>query len=93
MEHRRGARAARHRPGCHRRGPDGARGSRGVIPPEHVFPLINADYAGKATRTALARLNSSLTTDQLAALASAVTGGESPAQAAAAWLRAEGLVH
>ncbi|MFD8000413.1 glycine betaine ABC transporter substrate-binding protein, partial [Streptomyces mirabilis] len=66
---------------------------KGVIPPEHVFPLINSDYADKATRTSLARLNTVLTTDQLASLVSAVSGGENPAQAATAWLHAKGFLH
>ncbi|WP_105968150.1 glycine betaine ABC transporter substrate-binding protein [Streptomyces geranii] len=65
---------------------------KGVIPPDHVFPLIGSDYAGKATRTALARLDTTLTTGQLALLASAVTNGQSPDQAATAWLRAKGML-
>ena len=65
---------------------------KSVTPPEHVFPLINADYADKRTRTALARIDSALTTEQLAALTTAVSGGEAPAQAAGAWLRAQKLV-
>jgi osmoprotectant transport system substrate-binding protein len=64
----------------------------GVIPPENVLPLINAEYADKATRVALARLNSVLTTDQLAGLARAVAEGENPDSVASAWLRAHGLV-
>ncbi|MDO0913315.1 glycine betaine ABC transporter substrate-binding protein [Streptomyces sp. DT2A-34] len=63
-----------------------------VIPPEHVFPLIQAPYAGLAARKALARVNSALTTDQLAALASSVDAGESPAKAARTWLRSKGLL-
>ncbi|MFF4506212.1 glycine betaine ABC transporter substrate-binding protein [Streptomyces sp. NPDC001401] len=64
----------------------------GVIPPEHVFPLIQAPYAGLAARKALARLNSALTTDQLSALASSVDAGESPANAARTWLKSKGLL-
>jgi osmoprotectant transport system substrate-binding protein len=64
----------------------------GVIPPEHVFPLIQAPYAGLAARKALARLNAALTTDQLAALASSVDAGESPAGTARNWLRSKGLL-
>lgn len=64
----------------------------GVIPPEHVFPLIQAPYAGRAARKALARVNSALTTDQLAALAASVDAGESPAEAARTWLKSKGLL-
>lgn len=64
-----------------------------VIPPEHVFPLIQAPYAGLAARKALARVNSALTTEQLAALASSVDAGESPAKAARTWLRSKGLLN
>lgn len=64
----------------------------GVIPPEHVFPLIQAPYAGLAARKALARVNAALTTDQLAALASAVDAGRSPAATARTWLRSKGLL-
>ena len=65
----------------------------GVIPPEHVLPLVNADYADKATRTALAGLDSALTTGQLATLAAEVSGGESPDKAASAWLRVHVSAH
>ncbi|MEU6255393.1 glycine betaine ABC transporter substrate-binding protein [Streptomyces sp. NPDC047043] len=64
----------------------------GVIPPEHVFPLIQAPYAGLAARKALARVNSALTTDQLAALAASVDTGGSPAEAARNWLKSKGLL-
>ena len=64
----------------------------GVIPPEHVFPLVQAPDAGLAARNALARLNSVLTTDQLAALAAAVGSGEPPSEAALNWLRSKELL-
>ncbi len=64
----------------------------GVIPPEHVFPLVQAPDAGLAARKALARFNSALTTGQLAALAAAVGSGESPSGAARTWLRSKGLL-
>ncbi|MFI7499576.1 glycine betaine ABC transporter substrate-binding protein [Streptomyces sp. NPDC049687] len=63
-----------------------------VVPPEHVFPLAAAPYAGLAARKALARVNSELTTGQLAALTSSVAAGETPARAARNWLRSEGLL-
>lgn len=62
-----------------------------VLPPEHVFPLMNAEYADTDVRTALARLKTVLTTNELAALAAAVSAGEDPGQAAARWLRAAKL--
>jgi osmoprotectant transport system substrate-binding protein len=64
---------------------------KSVVSPEHVFPLIGAPYADLPARKALARVNSRLTTGQLAALASSVTQGESPSTAARNWLRAQGL--
>lgn len=64
----------------------------GVIPPEHVFPLVQAPDAGLDARNALARLNSVLTTDQLAALAAAVGSGEPPSEAALNWLRSKELL-
>jgi osmoprotectant transport system substrate-binding protein len=65
---------------------------RGVIPPEHVFPLVQATDAGLAARKALARLNSVLTTERLARLASFVEAGETPSHAARTWLRSRGLL-
>ena len=65
---------------------------KGVVPPEHVFPLVGAPYADLAARKALAGVNSRLTTDRLAELAASVDGGESPAEAARTWLHAEGLL-
>ncbi|MFJ1812363.1 MULTISPECIES: glycine betaine ABC transporter substrate-binding protein [unclassified Streptomyces] len=64
----------------------------GVIPPEHVFLLIGAPYAGLEARKALARLNSSLTTAQLSTLTAAVDAGQSPAKAVRGWLRAHHLL-
>ncbi|MFM9442345.1 glycine betaine ABC transporter substrate-binding protein [Streptomyces acidiscabies] len=63
-----------------------------ALPPEHVFPLIGAPYAGLPARKALARLNSRLTTEQLAVLAASVDGGASPSGTARAWLRSNGLL-
>ncbi|MEU2771879.1 glycine betaine ABC transporter substrate-binding protein [Streptomyces sp. NPDC007162] len=62
-----------------------------TVPPEHVFPLIGAPYAGLSARKALARLNSRLTTVRLAALAASVESGASPSQTARKWLRSNGL--
>jgi len=66
---------------------------QGIIPAEHVVPLINSVHADKTTTTALARLNAALTTGQLAALAAEVLAGRNPGQAAAGWLRTLGLAH
>ncbi|MCD7440022.1 ABC transporter substrate-binding protein [Streptomyces lincolnensis] len=66
--------------------------SRGVVPPEHVFPLISAACADVDGRNALARLDSALTTGQLASLASSVAAGQDPSKTARAWLRA-GTTH
>jgi osmoprotectant transport system substrate-binding protein len=63
-----------------------------VIPPEHVFPLIGAPYAGREAVTALARVNTLLTTGQLAVLTSSVNAGETPSKAARTWLRSKGLL-
>ncbi|WP_181807661.1 glycine betaine ABC transporter substrate-binding protein [Streptomyces shenzhenensis] len=63
-----------------------------ALPPEHVFPLIAAPYAGLPARNALARINSRLTTAQLAALAAAVEGGASPSETARNWLRSNSLL-
>ncbi|KND30174.1 glycine betaine ABC transporter substrate-binding protein [Streptomyces acidiscabies] len=63
-----------------------------ALPPEHVFPLIGAPYAGLSASKALARLNARLTTAQLAALAASVDGGASPSGTARAWLRSGGLL-
>ncbi|NEB03450.1 glycine betaine ABC transporter substrate-binding protein [Streptomyces sp. SID13726] len=65
---------------------------KGVIPPEHVFPLIAAPFAGLAARGALSRVNTDLTTEQLATLAASVRAGESPGTAARAWLRSRRLL-
>ncbi|MFF0010919.1 glycine betaine ABC transporter substrate-binding protein [Streptomyces sp. NPDC005374] len=65
---------------------------KNALPPEHVFPLIGAPYADLPTRKALARLNSRLTTAQLAALAASVDGGASPSGTARTWLRSNGLL-
>ncbi|WLW50296.1 glycine betaine ABC transporter substrate-binding protein [Streptomyces sp. YU58] len=65
---------------------------KGALPPEHVFPLIGAPYAGLPARKALARLNSPLTTAQLAALTASVNGGASPSDTARTWLRSNGLL-
>ncbi|MFJ2814943.1 glycine betaine ABC transporter substrate-binding protein [Streptomyces sp. NPDC087294] len=62
-----------------------------VVPPEHVFPLIQAPYADLSARKALARLNSALTTAQLATLVASVEAGETPTGVARDWLRAHGL--
>lgn len=59
---------------------------RHLLPPEHVFPLMNVDYADEQVRSALDRLRSILTTRELTALAAAVSSGEDPRQAAVAWL-------
>ncbi|MGX9887514.1 glycine betaine ABC transporter substrate-binding protein [Streptomyces sp. NPDC002276] len=63
-----------------------------VVPPEHVFPLISAPSVDLAGRTALARVNTRLTTAELAMLTASVEAGETPARAARAWLRAKGLL-
>ncbi|WP_405814448.1 ABC transporter substrate-binding protein [Streptomyces sp. NBC_01390] len=73
-------------------GPVALTDPNGVLPPEHVFPLIGAPYAGRTACTALARLNSRLTTAQLAGLATSVENGEQPSEAARKWLRSNGLV-
>ncbi|MGW2524313.1 glycine betaine ABC transporter substrate-binding protein [Streptomyces sp. NPDC001617] len=65
---------------------------QGALPPEHVFPLIGAPYAGRTARKALARLNSRLTTAQLADLAASVEDGRSPSETARKWLRSNGLL-
>jgi osmoprotectant transport system substrate-binding protein len=64
----------------------------GLIPPEHVFPLISAPCAGPTARKALAGLNARLTTDRLAALVASVEAGRAPGDVARTWLRAEGLL-
>jgi osmoprotectant transport system substrate-binding protein len=64
---------------------------KGVLPPEHVFPLIGASKADSAARKALATVNARLTTRQLAALVASVDAGRAPGEAARTWLRAEGL--
>ncbi|WP_416968093.1 glycine betaine ABC transporter substrate-binding protein [Streptomyces sp. 4F14] len=64
---------------------------RGVVPPEHVFPLISAPCARPDGRAVLARLGSALTTGRLSELAASVAAGRTPSQAARAWLHAEGL--
>lgn len=64
---------------------------KGVLPPEHVFPLISASDADSAARKALATVNARLTTRQLAALVASVDAGRAPGEAARTWLRAEGL--
>ncbi|WP_326583168.1 ABC transporter substrate-binding protein [Streptomyces sp. NBC_00481] len=63
-----------------------------VIPPEHVFPLISAPAVDATGRAALARVNTPLTTGQLAALAASVEAGEAPGKAARTWLRSKGLL-
>jgi osmoprotectant transport system substrate-binding protein len=63
-----------------------------VIPPEHVFPLISAPAVDATGRAALARVNTPLTTGQLAALTAAVNAGEAPRKAARTWLRSQGLL-
>ncbi|MFD4604602.1 glycine betaine ABC transporter substrate-binding protein [Streptomyces sp. NPDC058464] len=65
---------------------------KGVVPPEHVFPLIAASYADLTARKALARLNSRLTTQQLTILTASVADGVSPTRAADGWLRDNGLL-
>ncbi|MET8977451.1 glycine betaine ABC transporter substrate-binding protein [Streptomyces sp. NPDC004539] len=65
---------------------------KNALPPEHVFPLIGAPYAGLSASRALAHLNSRLTTAQLAALAASVDGGASPSDTARTWLRSGGLL-
>ncbi|QNP75332.1 ABC transporter substrate-binding protein [Streptomyces roseirectus] len=62
-----------------------------VVPPEHVLPLADAAGAGRTARDALGRLGARLTTTELAALTARVEAGQSPAEAAAAWLRSHGL--
>lgn len=66
---------------------------KSVVPPEHVFPLISAPAVDLPGRTALARVNTLLTTAQLARLTASVEAGETPGGAAKAWLRAKGLSH
>ncbi|MBK3568326.1 glycine betaine ABC transporter substrate-binding protein [Streptomyces sp. MBT62] len=66
---------------------------KAVVPPEHVFPLISAPALDLTGRTALARVNTQLTTAQLAKLTASVDAGETPGRAARAWLRAKGLLH
>ncbi|WP_043667312.1 glycine betaine ABC transporter substrate-binding protein [Streptomyces xylophagus] len=65
---------------------------KAVVPPEHVFPLISAPALDLTGRTALARVNTLLTTPQLAKLTASVDAGETPGRAARAWLRAKGLL-
>jgi osmoprotectant transport system substrate-binding protein len=65
---------------------------KSVIPPEHVFPLISAPAVGLTGRTALSRINSLLTTGELAALTSSVNAGETPGKAARTWLLSKGLL-
>ncbi|WP_286257085.1 glycine betaine ABC transporter substrate-binding protein [Streptomyces graminofaciens] len=65
---------------------------KSVIPPEHVFPLISAPAVDATGREALARVNTPLTTGQLAALAASVKAGEAPGKAARTWLRSKGLL-
>jgi osmoprotectant transport system substrate-binding protein len=65
---------------------------KNVLPPEHVFPLIGAPYADLPACKALARLNSRLTTGQLAELSASVDGGASPSGTARTWLRSNGLL-
>ncbi|MEV0909208.1 glycine betaine ABC transporter substrate-binding protein [Streptomyces hokutonensis] len=66
---------------------------KSVVPPEHVFPLISAPAVDLAGRTALARVNTLLTTAQLAKLTASVDAGETPGRAARDWLRAKGVQH
>jgi osmoprotectant transport system substrate-binding protein len=66
---------------------------QGVVPAEHVVPLVNSVHLDKATVTALARLNAALTTSQLASLTAEVLAGQSPDRTAAGWLRATGITH
>ncbi|KUN95677.1 glycine betaine ABC transporter substrate-binding protein [Streptomyces caeruleatus] len=63
-----------------------------VIPPEHVFPLISSPAVDATGRAALARVNTLLTTEQLAGLTSSVKAGRTPAMAARDWLRSKGLL-
>ena len=65
---------------------------KSVVPPEHVFPLISAPAVDLPGRNALARVNTLLTTAQLAALTSSVNAGEAPGKAARTWLRSKGLL-
>ena len=65
---------------------------KSLVPPEHVFPLISAPAVDPDGRTALARVNTLLTTAQLAALTSSVNAGEAPGEAARTWLRSKGLL-
>ncbi|MFE6620051.1 glycine betaine ABC transporter substrate-binding protein [Streptomyces sp. NPDC057740] len=65
---------------------------KGVIPPEHVFPLIGAPNADSTARKALAGVNARLTTEQLAVLVASVEAGRAPGEVARTWLRAEGLL-
>ncbi|TQE16309.1 ABC transporter substrate-binding protein [Streptomyces ipomoeae] len=65
---------------------------KSVVPPEHVFPLAGAPYASVSARKALARINSRLTTEELAELAASVEAGASPDETARDWLRAEDLL-
>lgn len=65
---------------------------KGVVPPEHVFPLISAPNADPTARKALAGVNARLTTEQLAALVASVDAGRAPGGVARTWLRAEGLL-
>lgn len=65
---------------------------KGVIPPEHVFPLIGAPNADPIARRALAGVNARLTTEQLAGLVASVDAGRAPGEVARTWLRAEGLL-
>lgn len=66
---------------------------KGVLPPEHVFPLISAPTADSTARKALAGVNTRLTTDQLAALVASVDAGRAPGEVARTWLRAQGLLN
>jgi osmoprotectant transport system substrate-binding protein len=66
---------------------------KAVVPPEHVFPLISAPALDLTGRTALARVNTLLTTAQLAKLTASGDAGETPGRVARAWLRAKGLRH
>jgi osmoprotectant transport system substrate-binding protein len=65
---------------------------QGVLPPDHVFPLIAAPYAGPRARKALARLNARLNTAQLALLVASVDGGEAPSATAQTWLLHNNLI-
>lgn len=51
---------------------------KSVVPPEHVFPLISAPAVALAGRTALARVNTLLTTAQLAKLTASVDAIDRP---------------